>query len=131
MTRILPLVARVLLGLIFFVIGLNGFFNFLPMPPHPGPADDFIGALAATGYMFPLLKGLEVLAGTLLLSGKFVPLALVILAPIVVNVAAFHVFLTPGEPAMAIVLTFLLAFLGWTYRSSFSGVLNPNAAPGA
>ena len=73
----------------------------------------------------------EVLAGTLLLTGKFVPLALVILAPIVVNVAAFHVFLTPGEPAMAIVLTFLLAFLGWTYRSSFSGVLNPNAAPGA
>lgn len=129
MTRILPLVARVLLGLIFFVFGLNGFLHFLPMPPHPGPADDFGRALAATGYMFPLLKGTEVVAGAALLAGRWVPLALTVLAPIVVNIAAFHIFLTPGEPAMAILLVFLLAFLAWTYRSSFRGVLDPHAAP--
>jgi uncharacterized membrane protein YphA (DoxX/SURF4 family) len=131
MTRILPLIARVLLGLVFFVFGLNGFFHFIEVPPHPGPADNFLGALAATGYMFPLIKGVEVVASALLLAGRFVPLALVLLAPIVVNIAAFHIFLTPGEAGMSIVLTFLLAFLGWTYRSSFSGVLNPTAAPGA
>ena len=131
MTRIAATVARILLGLVFLVFGLNFFFQFLPMPALSGPPAAFMGALFATGYMFSLVKGLEVLAGALLLSGRFVPLALLLLAPIVINIAAFHVFLTPGEPAMAIVLTFLLAFLGWTYRSSFSGVLNPNAAPGA
>lgn len=129
MTRILPLVARVLLGLVFFVFGLNGFLHFLPMPPMPGPAGAFAGALAATGYMFPLIKSLEVLAGAALLTGKFVPLALVVLAPIVVNIAAFHVFLTPGDIGMSIVLVFLLAFLGYSYRRSFAGVLDPNAKP--
>ncbi len=68
--------ARILLGLIFFVFGLNGFFHFLPQPPMSGPPADFAGALVATGYMFPLLKGTEVLAyGVLLLSGRLVPLA--------------------------------------------------------
>jgi uncharacterized membrane protein YphA (DoxX/SURF4 family) len=131
MTRILPTVARVLLGLIFTVIGLNGFLHFLPMPPLTGPAATFMGGLAATGYFFPLLKGTEVVAGLLLLAGRFVPLALVVLAPIVVNIAAYHVFLTPGELGMAALLVFLLAFLAWTYRGSFRGVLDPAAKPSA
>lgn len=131
MTRIFPLVARVFLGLIFTVIGLNGFLGFLPMPPPPPAAGAFFGALAETGYFIPLLKGTEVLAGLALLAGRFVPLALVVLAPIVVNIAAYHIFLTPGELGMAAFLTFLLAFLAWTYRGSFRGVLDPNAGPSA
>lgn len=131
MTRILPTVARVLLGLIFTVIGLNGFLHFLPMPPLTGPAAAFMGGLASAGYFFPLLKGTEVVAGLLLLSGRFVPLALVVLAPVIVNIAAFHVFMTPGDLGMAALLVFLLAFLAWTYRGSYRGVLDPRARPTA
>src|SRR5262245_14008901 len=92
----LPLAARVVLGLIFTVFGLNGFLHFLPQPPSTPAAMAFGGALAATGYMFPLIKGTEVLAGVLLLSGRYVPLALTLLAPVVVNIVAFHLFLAPA-----------------------------------
>ena len=130
MSRIATTVARTLLGLAFLVFGLNFFVPFMPMPPMAGPAGAFAGALFATGYMFPMIKGIEVLAGALLLSGRFVPLALLLLAPIVVNIAAFHVFLTPGEIGIAAVFVALLAFLGYAYRGSFRGALNPNARPG-
>lgn len=122
--HILPTAARVLLGLVFFVFGLNGFFHFLPQPPLPASAMPFIGGLASTGYFFPLLKGTEVIAGLLLLSNRFVPLALTLLAPIIVNIAAFHVFLEPSAGMVA----FLLAteiYLAWTYRAAFRGVLTP------
>lgn len=128
MTRIVP-VARILLGLVFLVFGLNGFLHFLPMPPLAEKPGAFMGALAATGYMFPLIKGTEVVAGALLLAGRFVPLALVLLAPIVVNIAAFHLVFTPGEAAMSLVIAALTIFLAWAYRASYRGVLDPNAAP--
>src|SRR5438046_2152993 len=92
----LPVAARFILGAAFFVFGLNGFLHFLPNPPAPPAAAGFAGALAATGYMFPLLKGTEVLAGFLLVSGLFVPLALALLAPVLVNILAFHAFLAPA-----------------------------------
>jgi putative oxidoreductase len=72
----LPTIARLGLGLAFLVFGLNGFLQFLPQPPMSGAPADFLGALFVTGYMFPLIKGTEVLAGALLLSNRFVPLAL-------------------------------------------------------
>ena len=75
------------------MFGLNGFLNFIPQPPMSGPPANFVGALAATGYLLPLLKDTEVAAGALLLSNRFVPLALLILAPVVVNIVAFHAFL--------------------------------------
>jgi uncharacterized membrane protein YphA (DoxX/SURF4 family) len=129
MTRLLPTAARGLLGLLFFVFGLNGFLNFMPMPPLAGPAGDFIGALAASGYMFPLIKGTEVLAGALLLAGRLVPLALVLLAPIIVNIVAFHLILAPGSYGMMALIIGLEVYLAWAYRDSFAGVLNPNARP--
>jgi uncharacterized membrane protein YphA (DoxX/SURF4 family) len=128
--RLIVPVARVLLGLVFLVFGLNFFFQFMPMPPMAGPAGAFAGALFATGYMFPLIKVTEILGGLMLLSGRFVPLGLVLLAPIIVNIAAFHVFLTPGEVGMSAVLVAIEAFLGWSYRDSFRGLLNPTATPG-
>lgn len=128
--RLVVTVARVLFGLVFLVFGLNFFFQFLPMPPMTGPAAAFMGALFATGYMFPLIKVTEILAGVLLISGRFVPLGLLLLAPILVNIAAFHIFLTPGEVGMSAVLVAIEAFLAWSYRDSFRGVLNPSAAPG-
>jgi len=81
--------ARILLGVIFTGFGLNGFFHFLPLLPMSGPPEHFLGALIVTGYLFPLLKATEVLAGTLLLSDRLVPLALTLLAPVVVNLVAF------------------------------------------
>jgi uncharacterized membrane protein YphA (DoxX/SURF4 family) len=75
-SRHAPTAVRVLLGLIFLVFGLNGFLKFMPQPPMPDKAGAFMGALAASGYMFPLIKSVEVVAGALLLSNRFVPLAL-------------------------------------------------------
>lgn len=125
----LPTVARILLGAIFFVFGLNGFLQFMPQPPLPAPAGAFMGALAATGYMFPLIKGTEVVAGLLLLGGRFVPLALVLLAPIIVNIALFHLVLAPVNMIMAVVLLALEGYLAWAYRDAFSGVLRANTRP--
>ena len=115
-----PTVARTLLGLLFLVFGLNGFLQFLPAPPHPGPGGAFLGALAATGYMFPLIKGTEVIAGLLLLSRRAVPLALILLAPIVVNIVAFHVLLDPAGTPMAIAIAALGGYLAWVHRSAYA-----------
>ncbi|HEY8089195.1 MAG TPA: DoxX family protein [Polyangiaceae bacterium] len=124
--KIVP-AARILLGLAFFVFGLNGFLHFLPQPPMSGPPAEFFGALFATGYMIPLLKGTEVLAALLLLSGRFVPLALTVLAPVLVNIVAFHLFLAPAGLPLPLVLVALEVFLAWSYRSVFAPVLNPRA----
>lgn len=124
------LIARIVLGLIFFVFGLNGFFNFLPVPEMDPEAGAFMGALAATGYFFPFLKLTETLCGLLLLIGRFVPLALTVLAPVVLNIVLFHIFLAPSGSLIGILTLALLLFLAWAYRSSFRGVLDANAQPG-
>lgn len=120
--------ARIVLGLIFVVFGLNGFLQFLPPPPLEGSAAAFMGALAATGYMFPLIKGTEVVAGALLLGNRYVPLALVLLAPVVVNIVLFHTVLAPPNPVTFMVVG-LLGFLAWAYRDSYQGVLAAIAKP--
>lgn len=120
--------ARVLLGGIFLFFGLNGFLHFLPSPPLTGRALAFVGGLAASGYFFPLLKGTEIAAGLLLLSGRYVPLALTVLAPIVVNILAFHAFLVPDLGIPLIVLA-LEVFLAWSYRGAFRSVLQARFEP--
>jgi putative oxidoreductase len=126
--NIAVLVTRYLLGLLFFVFGLNGFFHFLPMPAPSPQGGAFLGALAATGYMFPLIKGVEVISGALLLLNRAVPLALVLLAPILVNIAAYHLLLDFG-PGMALFLGALELFLAYTYRAEFAPLFTskPNA----
>ena len=124
----LPAVVRILLGLTFFVFGLNGFLNFLPQPPMPAAAGAFLGGLASAGYFFPLLKITEVIVGVLLITNRFVPLALTLVAPIIVNIALFHLFLAPG----AAMIAFLLAseiYLAWVYRDAFRGVLAARSTP--
>ena len=121
--------ARIVLGLIYFVFGLNYFFHFLPLPEMPEGAANFMGALAATGYMFPFVKVTEIIGGALLLAGFFVPLAMTILAPITLNILVFHLFLEPSGTPMALVLVALQVFLAWAYRDSFAGVLNAKAKP--
>ena len=112
-------IARILLGLIFVTFGANGFLHFLPQPPVPSAAQAFFGALAATGYLLPLLFLTEITAGALLLVGV-VPLALVLLAPVIVNIVGFHVFLAPGGLPLAAVVAALEVFLAWTRREAFA-----------
>ena len=113
--------ARILLGLVFFVFGLNGFFHFMPNPPPLPAAGDFFGALFKTGYMLPLIFGTQVIGGALLLVGVAVPFALVVLAPVIVNILAFHCFLSPvpAQIVIALVVTVLELILAWHYRAGF------------
>lgn len=124
-------VARVLVGLTFFVFGLNGFFNFIPAPAHPGPAGAFLGGLAASGYFFPFLKATETIAGAALLANRYVPLALAVLAPVVLNIFAFHIALDPSGAAVAIVLLGLEVFLAWSYRAVYRPMLAAKVSPTA
>lgn len=122
----LVLVARILLGLVFFVFGLNGFLHFIENPWPPGEAAQaFMGGLAGSGYFFPFLKITETVCGALLLLGVYVPLALTILASVILNIALYHFFLFPDPQSlvMAVLLLVLEIFLAWSYRGSFCGVL--------
>jgi len=121
--------ARVLLGLIFFVFGLNFFLHFIPQPPPTGPAGAFAGAMFATGYLFVVLKVVETVSGALLIAGRFVPLVLAVLAPIVINIFLFHGFLAPAGIPLAIVVLALELFLAWSYRSVYRPMLAARAAP--
>jgi uncharacterized membrane protein YphA (DoxX/SURF4 family) len=121
--------ARVLLGLVFFVCGLNGFLNFIPPPsaPMPDRAMAFVVAMIGTGYLFPLVAGTQVLAGALLLANRFVPLALILLAPVIVNIMAYHVFLDPNGMVIALVVLALESLLLWSHRAAYRGVLTARA----
>lgn len=127
--NVIPTGARYALGLIFFVFGLNGFLHFIPQPAPSGELAVFVGGLAAGGWFFPLLKGTEVLAGALLLANRHVPLALAVLAPIVVNIVALHVFLAPAGLPIAVVTLGLLLVLAWTYRAAYAPMLRRHVAP--
>jgi hypothetical protein len=129
LTHRLPTIARWLLGAGFFVFGLNGFLQFLPTPPEPPAAGNFLGALFATGYMFPLIKGTEVAAGALLLSNRFVPLALALLAPVLVNIVAFHAFLAPGGLALPLILLAAELYLAYSYRAAYAPMLKAEVEP--
>jgi hypothetical protein len=116
---------------VFFVFGLNGFLNFLPQPSTPMPegAVAFVGALVQSGYMLQLIAGVQVVAGALLLSNRFVPLALVLLAPVVVNILAFHAFLAPSGVGFAVVVLAMEVYLAWVYRQAYRSTLAMRAAP--
>jgi uncharacterized membrane protein YphA (DoxX/SURF4 family) len=130
-SRLAPSATRLLLGLVFFVFGLNGFLQFIPQPPAPDKAVAFLGALAATGYMFPLIKGVEVIGGALLLSNRLVPLALAVVAPNVVNIVLFHAVLAPGGLPVALFVLALELFTAWSYRDAFAPMLRTRTAPKA
>lgn len=110
----LPLVARLLLGFVFFAAGLTGLLNLVPTPPDlPERLQTFNNGMMATGYFMTLLKGTETVCGLLLLSGYFVPLALVVLAPITLNIFLVHAFIAPSGLPLAIILGLLLVYLSF------------------
>jgi len=115
----LSAIARVLLGVVMLLTGLNKIFWFAPMP-HMSPAlTAFMGALKETGYFLPFIGIVESTGGALLLVNRFVPLAITILAPVLVNILAVHTFLdTRGFP-LALILIALDVYLAWVYRDAF------------
>jgi hypothetical protein len=130
-TRLLPAIARILMGLPLFVFGLNGFLNFIPQPKTPLPegAAAFAGALANTGYMMHLIGATLLIVGALLLSNRFVPLALALFAPFIVNSLAFHVCLEHTGLPMAVVFLMFELYLVWAYRAAYRPMLAARVTP--
>jgi uncharacterized membrane protein YphA (DoxX/SURF4 family) len=120
--KIAVLIARILLGLIFVFFGLNAFFHFLPSPPPPGVAGQFVGAVFVSHYYVTIFV-LQVIGGALLLSGRYVPLALTILAPIIVNILNFHITMAPASigPGLVVTVLWIIVFIG--FRRAFDGIL--------
>ena len=131
MARHFPTVARVLLGLLFFASGLANLLGLAPPPPPslPARAAAFVDALMKTGYMVTIIFGTQFIVGTLLLANRFVPLALVLLAPFVVNSVAFHAFLERSGLPVALVVLALEVYLAWVYRKAYRSMLAPKTAP--
>src|SRR5579862_2724037 len=119
--RIASVVARYLAGVIFLVFGLNGFLNFIHMPPPQGIAAQFMGVLYVSHYLW-VIFAFQVLAGVLLLINRFVPLAVAILAPILVNILTFHALMAPSGLPLALFVAVLWAALFISVRPAFSGL---------
>ena len=121
--RIASIIARSLLGLIFVVFGSNMFLHFIPMPPPPeGPARDFMTALFVSRYLY-LVGALQIAGGLLLLTGRWLPLGLTLLGPVIVNILCFHVLMAPAGLPMAMAVSALALFLLWRYRENFAGIV--------
>ena len=121
--KIATIIARSLLGLIFVVFGLNMFLHFIPTPPPPeGPARDFMTVLFVSHYLY-VVGPLQVVGGILLLTGRWVPLGLTLLGPVIVNILCFHILMAPAGLPLAIVVSLLALFLLWRHREHFVGLV--------
>ncbi|HEV3419256.1 MAG TPA: hypothetical protein VG075_03035 [Candidatus Acidoferrum sp.] len=119
--KIASLVARLLLGLIFVVFGLNGFLHFIKAPMPTGIAGQFVGAIFASGY-WAVIFGVQVICGVLFLANRFVPLALVLIGPVIVNILAIHGLMgAPGLP-LAIVVAVLWAIVAIRNKQHLAGI---------
>jgi putative oxidoreductase len=119
--KVAVLIARILLGLEFTIFGLNGFLQFLKMPPPPGIAGQFMGAIFASHYAV-VIFGFQLIAGLLLLAGRYVPLALTILAAILFNILTFHITMAPAGLPLALFTTLLWFLVFYSVRHAFAGI---------
>jgi uncharacterized membrane protein YphA (DoxX/SURF4 family) len=124
----IPTAARTLLGLAFVVFGVNFYLHFLPQPPPPPDAGAYIGALFA-GKILAIIKPIEIIAGVALLTGRFVPLALTLLAPVEVGILAFHGVFDPGGLPLIAILVAFTVYLAWSYRAAFAPMLRARVEP--
>ncbi len=125
--RIASIIARYLLGLIFLVFGLNGFLHFIPMPPPKGLAAQFVGAIFVSHY-WVVVFAIQVVGGVLLLVNRFVPLALVLLGPVIVNIIFFHALMAPEGLPLAAVVVVLWLILAVRYKQYLAGIFVQRAA---
>jgi putative oxidoreductase len=119
--KILTHISRFLLGFIFLVFGLNGFLHFIPMPPPSGVAGQFLGSMFVTKYLL-VVSALQVISGALLLVNRYVPIALTILGPIILNILLFHSLMNPDGLGLALFVTILWAVVFASVRSAFAGI---------
>ena len=119
--RIASVIARYLAGVIFLVMGLNGFLNFIPLPPPGGVAGQFMGALYVSHYLW-VIFAFQVIAGVLLLVNRYVPLAVAILAPVLVNILTFHALMAPSGLPLALFVALLWIVIFIEVRPAFSGL---------
>jgi putative oxidoreductase len=119
--KTVSVIARYLAGVIFLVFGLNGFLNFIPLPPPTGIAGQFMGALAASHFVW-VIFGFQIVAAILLLVNRYVPLALAMLAPVIVNILTFHILMAPSGLPPAILVTVLWILVFVDVRSAFAGL---------
>ena len=128
--RTVSIIARYLAGVIFLVMGLNGFLHFIPFPPPPGIAGQFMGALYVSHYLW-MIFAFQVIAGVLLLVNRYVPLAVAVLAPVIVNILAFHALMAPGGLPLALFVTILWAAIFIDVRPAFAGLFQSRLQPRA
>src|SRR6516164_9299753 len=119
--RTVSTIARYLAGVIFLVFGLNGFLNFIPMPPPGGIAGQFMGALYASHYLW-VIFAFQLVAAVLLPVNRFVPFAVAVLAPVIVNILVFHIFMAPSGLPLALFVAVLWALIFVSVRSAFAGL---------
>jgi putative oxidoreductase len=114
-------IARYLTGVIFLIFGLNGFLNFIPLPPPEGIAGQFMGALYASHYLW-VIFAFQVVAAVLLLVNRYVPLATAALAPVIVNILVFHALMAPSGLPLALFVTLLWVVIFVGVRTAFAGL---------
>ena len=119
--RAISAIARYLAGVVFLIFGLNGFLNFIPMPPPAGIAGQFMGALYASHYLW-VIFAFQLVAGVLLLANRYVPLALAMLAPVIVNILSFHALMAPSGRPLAFFVAVLWAAIFVDVRPAFAGL---------
>jgi hypothetical protein len=119
--RIVSVIARYLMGVIFLVFGLNGFLHFIPLPPPSGVAGQFMGALFVSHFLW-VIFAFQVIPGVLLLVNRYVPLALAVLAPVIVNILCFHALMAPSGLPLALVVAVLWVLIFVEVRSAFAGL---------
>ena len=119
--RIVSAIARYLAGAIFLVFGLNGFLHFIPLPPPSGVAGQFMGALYVSHFLW-VIFAFQVIPGVLLLVNRYVPLALAVLAPVIVNILCFHALMAPSGLPLAIVVAVLWVLIFVDVRPAFAGL---------
>ena len=119
--RTLYAIARYLAGVIFVVFGLNGFLNFIPMPPPGGTAGQFMGALYASHYLW-VIFAFQLVAGVLLLVNRYVPLAVAVLAPVIVNILTFHALMAPSGLPLALFVALLWAVIFVDVQPAFAAL---------
>jgi putative oxidoreductase len=120
--KIAALIARFLLGLMFVVFGANGFLHFIPMPPMPpSTATTFVMILMTTHYAL-IVSGIQLIGGALLLVNKYVPLALTLLGPVIVNIFLYHALMEPKGLPLAMIVVVLWALVFWYHKKAFEGL---------
>ena len=126
--KILMIVLRTLMGALFIFVSILFFFHLYGKQPElKGTAKAFNDGLVASVYLMPLIKSIELICGILFVIGRFVPLATVVIFPIVVNILMYHAYIAPSGVPLAAILLVINLFLAFYYRKNYAGLLAAKA----